>query len=203
MYLLVNIKFEIIFQQGILYAFIWIIFPPFAHSNDKKGCSDMDTRKKYILVIMVLPWLTVPFLGKKALKRYSFTSLIIGLLFGGQSLYAHKKGWWRVYPKLIPHVIGEFPFIVGPFFVGALWILKFTYGKFLRYTLINLGVDFFHIYIFVAWLRKMGIASLIQLKNYQALLLFSINAATMYGFQWLIDKKVNPKPKSLIKRIFS
>jgi hypothetical protein len=163
----------------------------------------MDNKKKLLLFIMLLPWLTVPFLGKQAIKRFSFTSLFISLLFGAQSVYAHKKGWWRVYPKLFPNVIGETPFIIGPFFVGAIWILKYTYGKFLRYTFINLGVDFFHLYVFVTWLNKMGIASLIRLKNNQALLLFSANATVMYGFQWLIDKKVNPKPKSFIKRILS
>ena len=164
----------------------------------------MNNKRKYVLVIMLLPWLTVPFIGKKAMKRFSLTSIFIGLLFGLQSVYAHKKGWWRVYPQLFPNVMGEVPFIIGPFFVGAIWILKFTFGKFLRYTLLNLGVDFFHIFVFVKWLQRMGIASLIRLKDYQALVLFSANAVIMYGFQWLIDKKVNPKkPKSLIKRILS
>ncbi|MCM3693705.1 hypothetical protein [Neobacillus niacini] len=164
----------------------------------------MDNKKKYVLVIMLLPWLTVPFIGKKALKRFSLTSLFVGLLFGVQSVYANKKGWWRVYTQLFPNVMGEVPFIIGPFFVGAIWILKFTFGKFLRSTLLNLGVDFFHIFVFVRWLQRMGIASLIRLKDYQALILFSANAAIMYGFQWLIDKKVNPeKTKSLIKRILS
>src|SRR3954469_99427 len=151
----------------------------------------MDHKKKLLLLIMLLPWLTFPFLGKQAIKRFSFTSLIIGLLVGAQSMYAHKKGWWRVYTQLFPNVIGEIPFIVGPFLIGAIWILKYTYGKFLRYTLINLGVDFFHIYIFSKWLTRKGIASLIRLKNYQALLLWSANAALMYGFQWIIDDKVN------------
>jgi hypothetical protein len=164
----------------------------------------MNNKRKYVLVIMLLPWLTVPFIGKKAMKRFSLTSIFIGLLFGLQAVYANKRGWWRVYTQLFPNVMGEVPFIIGPFFVGVIWILKFTFGKFLRYTLINLGVDIFHIYVFIRWLQRMGIASLIRLKDYQALVLFSANAAIMYGFQWLIDKKVNPKkPTSLIKRILS
>jgi hypothetical protein len=175
----------------------------FAHSNSKKRkVYFMNNKKKFVLVVMLLPWLTVPFIGKNAMKRFSLTSIVIGLLFGAQSIYAHKKGWWRVYTQLFPKTMGEVPFIVGPFFVGAIWILKFTYGKFIRYTLVNLGIDFFHIFIFVKWLQRVGIASLIRLKEYQALLLFSANAAIMYGFQRLIDKKVNPKkPKSFIKRI--
>lgn len=164
----------------------------------------MENKKKFLLIVMILPWLSVPFLGKMAIKRFSLTGVFIGILFALQSVLAHKRVWWRVYPNLHPKLMGETPFIIGPFFVGALWILKYTYGKFLRYTFINLGVDFFHIYIFVNWLKNQGIASLIRLKNYQALLLFSANAAIMYGFQFLIDKKVNPqKPKSFIKRIFS
>jgi hypothetical protein len=163
----------------------------------------MENKKKFLLAVMLLPWLTIPFLGKQSFKRFSLTSLFIGLLFAGQSVIAHKRGWWRVYPKLIPNVMGEVPFIAGLFFIGAMWILKYTYGKFLRFALINLGVDFFHIYIFVGWLRRIGIASLIRLKRYQALLLFSLNGLVMYGFQAMVDKKVNPKkPKSFLQRLF-
>ena len=175
------------------------------HSISKKRkVYFMNNKKKFILVIMLLPWLTVPFIGKKAMKRFSLTSIFIGLLFGLQSVYANKNAWWRVHTHLFPRVMGEIPFIFGPFFVGAIWILKFTYGKYIRYTLLNLGVDTFHIYIFVKWLHRMGIASLIRLKDYQALLLLTANASIMYGFQRLIDKKVNTeKPKSLLKRILS
>jgi hypothetical protein len=164
----------------------------------------MKFRKLLLVVTMLLPWLSIPFIGKNAIKRFSLTGVFICLVFGFQCVVAEKRGWWRVYQRLFPSGMAEIPFIVGPFFVGALWILKYTYGKFLRYTFLNLGVDTFHIYIFVSWLKKMGIASLIRLKNYQALLLLTINAVVMYGFQFLIDKKVNPvKPKSWIKRILS
>jgi hypothetical protein len=164
----------------------------------------MENNKRFLLLLMLLPWLSVPFLGKKSFKRFSLAAMLISVVFAIQSVISHRRGWWRVYPKLIPNVIGEFPFIVGPFYVGAMWILKFTYGKFFRYLLLNLGVDFFHIYIFVTWLKSQGIAALIRLKNYQALLLFKLNAILMYGFQTINHKKINQKkPKTLLKRIFS
>lgn len=162
----------------------------------------MENKKRFLLIMMLLPWLSTPFIGKKAIKRFSLAAMLIGLVVSAQSVIAHKRAWWRVYPQLIPNVIPEIPFIAGPFYVGSLWILKYTFGKFLRYTLVNLAVDSFHIYIFVDWLKRLGIASLIRLKRYQALLLFSFNAVVMYGFQLLVDKKLNPqKTKSLIKRI--
>lgn len=164
----------------------------------------MGTNKKLLLVIMLLPWLSFPLLGKATIKRFSLTASFIGLLFAIQSLIAHRRGWWRVYERLFPNVIGEIPFIIGPFYIGSLWILKYTFGKFLRYTLLNLAIDFFHIYAFVAWLEKMGIAGLIRLKNTQALLLFSFNALLMYGFQLVVDKKVNPnKPRWVLKKFLS
>ena len=164
----------------------------------------MNYRKLILLAITVLPWLSFPFLGKQAIKRFTFASIFAGVLILIQSVIAYNRGWWKVYTRLIPNVMGEVPFVIGPFYIGALWILKLTYGKFMRYSLTNLGVDFFHIYVFVAWLKKLGIAALIRLKNYQALLLFTANALAMYGFQFFIDKKINPKKKkSLIKRIFT
>ncbi|MEW9050815.1 MAG: hypothetical protein AB2392_06635 [Neobacillus sp.] len=164
----------------------------------------MEHKKRFLLAVIVLPWLTVPFLGKKAFKRFSLTALFICGMFGVQSVIAHKRGWWRVYPKLFPNMIGEFPFMIGPFFVGALWILKFTFGRFLRYTLLNLAVDYFHIYFFVAWLKRMGVASLIRLKNYQAYSLFTINAVLMYGFQMVVEKwRARKHPKTFIEKLFS
>lgn len=164
----------------------------------------MENNKRFLLAMMLLPWLTFPFLGKKAVKRFSITSLFIGVVVVIESLIAHKRGWWRIYERLHPKIMGELPFIVGPFYIGAIWILKFTFGKFLRYSFLNLGIDTFHIYVFVKWLKSMGIVSLIRLKNYQALMMFTFNALIMYGFQLLIDKKVNPKrPTTVLKRIFS
>nr|WP_263323373.1 hypothetical protein [Neobacillus sp. Marseille-Q6967] len=41
----------------------------------------MDNKKKFLLIMMFLPWLTIPFLGKQTIKRFSFASILIGIVF--------------------------------------------------------------------------------------------------------------------------
>jgi hypothetical protein len=59
------------------------------------------------------------------------------------------------------------PLTEGPFFVETLWVLKLTYGSFLRYLLANMAVDSFFIYIVINWFKQMGYASQFRLEKNQ------------------------------------
>jgi len=85
---------------------------------------------------------------------------------------------------------GIVPFLWGPFIVGSLWILKLTYGKFIKYIILNLIVDSIFTYFLVSWLRKLGIASLVRLKKYQLSLLFFLKSLLLYGFQFIKEESI-------------
>ena len=160
----------------------------------------MNRNKLLLLTVMFLPWLTVPFLGKKTIKRFSLSAMFICLVVTGESVLANKRRWWRVFERINPNVMGEIPFIAGPFFIGSIWILKLTYGNFLRYFSVNFIVDTLFVYP-VIWLQeRMGIASLIRLKHYQMLLLFLFKAVLMYGFQAIFGQNQHKKRLKLTKR---
>lgn len=148
----------------------------------------MRNNKMILLVMMILPWLTVPFLGKRTIQRFYPGALFICVWVFFESIIAEKRSWWRMYEKLIPNVIGEMPLIIGPFFVGSLWILKFTFRNFIRYFFLNLIVDILFIYPGIFMLKRLGIASLVRLKPYQMLSIFMSKSVLMYGFQGLMDK---------------
>ena len=162
----------------------------------------MKYNKMFLLVIMLLPWLSVPFLGKRTFKRFYPGALFIGALIIVESSIAKRRVWWRFYEKLIPNIIGEMPLLIGPFFVGSLWILKFTFGKFFRYLFLNIVTDSLFVYPGALILKKWGIVSLVRMRNYQLLLLCLAKSVLMYGVQSLIEK-IRRKPKSLIQRLFS
>lgn len=162
----------------------------------------MKHRKMILLVMMLLPWLSVPFLGKRTIKRFYPGALFMGAWITAESIIAKKRVWWRFYEKLIPGVMGEIPFIMGPFFVGSLWIFKLTFGNFFRYLIVNLITDVLFTFLGMTFLRKMGIVSLVRLKNYQMTILFMAKSVLMYGFQSSVEK-LRKKPKSLLQRIFS
>ncbi|MDQ1147594.1 hypothetical protein QE429_004421 [Bacillus sp. SORGH_AS 510] len=159
----------------------------------------MKHNKMFLLVLMLVPWFSVPLLGRRALKRFYPGALFTFVWILFESIFAGKRLWWKFYEKLTP--MGELPFMIGPFFVGSLWILKFTFGNFFRYLFLNLIIDAFFVYPGMIILRKMKIVSLIRMKHYQMGILFLSKSVVMYGFQYLVEK-IRKKPKTLMQKIF-
>jgi hypothetical protein len=145
--------------------------------------------KVVFIIMIVVPWLTAPFLGKKTFKRFTPGALFICIFVFIESMYAHKKLWWLFHKRLFPKVIGELPLILGPFFIGTLWILKFTFGNFGRYLITNFCIDTFFVYIHVPILKKLGYASLIRLSKFNFLLIFLFKAVLLYLLQIVIESK--------------
>lgn len=84
----------------------------------------------------------------------------------------------------------------GSFLVGSLWILKWTYGNFIKYMGLNLIVDSAFTYVLEPYLQRFGIASLVRMKKIQLMYVFMVLTILLYGFQFV-------KEKSLVKRAVS
>jgi hypothetical protein len=155
------------------------------------GGLDMNKLKiaKVLLpALMVLSWLTIPLLGKKAIKRFFPASLLMAIIVWLEGSLAKKRKWWWYYVKIHPKLSGRFPLTWGPFLIGSIWILRFTYGKFKSYLLLNLVIDTIFTYKFVDTLKDLGIASLVRLKKYQLSILFFIKSILLYGFQIIYER---------------
>jgi hypothetical protein len=155
--------------------------------------------EKFIFTIMMItPWLSAPFLGKQTFKRFTPGALFICLFVFFESLIAHKRLWWLFHKKPFPRVIGELPLIIGPFFIGSLWIMKYTFGNLKRYFITNFSINAFFVYIQVPLLKKLGYASLIRLSKFRFLLIFLLKAGIMYFFQFIYEKnKIKPRKRQL------
>ncbi|KAA0547430.1 hypothetical protein FZW96_11250 [Bacillus sp. BGMRC 2118] len=144
---------------------------------------------KFLLIFTLLgSWLTASFLKKRDVIRFLPASLFIALLVRGESVIARKRKWWWFYERVHPRLIGEFPMIWGPFFIGSMWILKLTFGKPFRYLALNMSIHIAFAYCLIDVLRKMGIASLVRLKRYQLVSLFTLKAWILYFVQFIVDK---------------
>jgi hypothetical protein len=148
----------------------------------------MNRNKMFLIASMLVPWISLPFIGKKSMKRFAPVAIFICLFVAIESIIAHKRRWWLFYEKINRFTLGEIPLIIGPFFIGSIWILKLTYGKFLRYFLVNLVVDTIFVYPGSWLLDRLGIANLIRLKKWQFLSIFLGKATLMYGVQMIVDK---------------
>ncbi|WP_088105818.1 hypothetical protein [Halalkalibacter urbisdiaboli] len=143
--------------------------------------------KAIIILMTISPWLTVPFLGVNTLRRFLPASLFMSLYLIAEGRFAEKKKWWWFPFNIKPNVLGEMPLIIGPFLVGSLWILKYFYGKFNLYLLINIIVDSLFTYIGINWFKKIGYASLVRLTKFQLSFVFLIKTFILYGSQILYE----------------
>ncbi|WP_318503349.1 hypothetical protein [Bacillus sp. T3] len=146
--------------------------------------------KIFLLLIMVLPWMTIPLLKNRDLKRFLPTALFSVWMVQRVNVMAKKRKWWWWYVQLIPNATGVIPFMWGPFFVGSLWILKWTFGKLNQYIMINFGAHFLFTYIVVPYLTKFGLASLVRMKKIQLMLVFTVLDSLLYIFQIIREKLI-------------
>lgn len=145
--------------------------------------------KAVLLIMLVVSWLSFLLLGKSSFKRFIPAGIFMAFVTRLENYVAKKRTWWWWYEKLHPKLSGSFPFILGPFMIGSMWILKFTYGNFFRYLIVNLIVDSIFIFLLIdKWLTKWGIASLVRMKKIQLSLLLFIDSLLLYGFQFLLEK---------------
>ncbi|MDQ0230178.1 hypothetical protein [Metabacillus malikii] len=148
----------------------------------------MIKRDKLIILMTVLPWLTLPFLKRNTIKRFLPASICMFFYLFGESLLAERKKWWRFHYNIKPNALGAIPLLIGPFFVGSLWIMKYTYGNFIRYFITNAIIDSIFTYLLLDWFKKIGYMSLVKLSKLNMSVTFLIEATLLYGFQLLYEK---------------
>lgn len=146
----------------------------------------MENKNKYILLMTILPWLSIPFIGLKSFKRFLPGALFTSLYLIIEGIVAEKKKWWWFHHNVKPNALGVLPLIVGPFFVGTLWILKTTFGRFKLYMIINMIVDAIFTYFGMSWFKKIGYVSLVRLTKHQFFLLFMMKPILVYAFQYSV-----------------
>lgn len=137
------------------------------------------------LTIMIITWFLLPTLGKDVLKRYFSSGIFISVVVLTVNFIAKKRKWWRWYEAFSPKITWVVPFTWGPFLIGSLFILKWTYGNFFRYMLLNILVDGLFTFGLEYYLKKFKIFSLVQMSKSHLMYVFTFDALLLYGFQFL------------------
>lgn len=139
--------------------------------------------------MVLLAWLTLPFLGLNNIKRYFPASLLIVFIEFINVLIGKRRKWWVFNNKPNSYLFNEFPFNIGPFFVGSIWILKWTYGNFKQFIALNATVNAFFAFILVKVLERLKVTKLVRFNNFQFFLYFLYKAPLLYGIQYIIENK--------------
>jgi len=148
----------------------------------------MKYSKALPLTIMIITWFLLPTLGKDVLKRYFSSGIFISFVVLIVNFIAKKRKWWRWYEAFSPKITWVVPFTWGPFLIGSLFILKWTYGNFFRYMLLNILVDGLFTFGLEYFLKKFKIFSLVQMSKIHLMYVFTFDALLLYGFQFLKEK---------------
>ena len=62
----------------------------------------MVKKSKLLLGLLMLPWLTVPFLGINTLKKYLPSAIFICTFTKALDMFGEKKKWWHIYKGIGP-----------------------------------------------------------------------------------------------------
>ncbi|WP_245844316.1 hypothetical protein [Oceanobacillus rekensis] len=152
----------------------------------------MDIRKVFSLAMLIIPWLTVPFLGKRSFFRFLPAASFINLFLSALSLIANKKKWWKNTNPLSPGSV-DFIYFLGPYFVGTLWVFKLTYGKFSKYLLTNIVLDWINAFPFFSISQKIGLFKLKKMSNTMWFFMSVVLAIVIYGVQFLVELSFKQK----------
>lgn len=140
-----------------------------------------------LLLLLVLPWLSVPFLSKKSFKRFFPAAIFICTLTSAIDLFGVKNKLWHFYRGIPPFNSMNF-YNLGPYFVTSLWILKMTYGKFPLYIIVN-----FVLHICFSFLGGVKLADRFKIFTFtnftklQYIGLNTLRALVLYWFQFIND----------------
>ena len=156
----------------------------------------MKNSKLFYLALLILPWLTVPLLGRNSFKKYLPAAIFICTLTKAIDTFGEKKKWWKFY-KGVPPLDSMNFFNFGPYLVTSLWMLKMTYGKFPLYLISNLILHISFIFFGgVKLVDSYKIFSLDKLTKFQYLAIDFLRALLLYSFQYINNLSHNTKKVS-------
>lgn len=144
--------------------------------------------KLFNFTMIVVPWLSVLFIGKRALKRYYLASALICVFEIINHLYGRKKKFWVFYDKPKSFLRDELPFDLGPYMPMSMWILKSSYGNFKKYVLVNAIANAAFAFGLIPALKKVKIVRMHNFNYFQFFLYIHYKAYLLYAVQYLLQK---------------
>ncbi|MFJ5760521.1 hypothetical protein ACIQAA_15605 [Neobacillus sp. NPDC093182] len=139
--------------------------------------------------LLLIPWLTVFFIPKNVFKKYTPVAIFASLLVAINCMFSVPFKWWTVKGGLLNKVINDLSFILGPFFIGTIWIFRLTFGKFWLYLLTNSLMDLFLAFPINWLMQKLKVYKLVNFKSIHVFLISIFFALIIYPYQVFISPR--------------
>lgn len=151
----------------------------------------MSLKNQWLLnfAMIVFSWLSLSFYGWHNIKKFLPATLLVLCLEAFNVQIGKKRRWWLFYNKPKSYVTGELPFNVGPFFAFSMWVLKWSYGNFKQFLLLNAISHAFFAFILMSLMKKLKVIKLVRINNVQFFFYFFYKAFFLYRFQYMIENK--------------
>jgi len=148
----------------------------------------IDKRKALSFSILVIPWITTPFLGKNSFIRFLPVATFIGYIFSFLSEIADRRKWWKVKNALFPNYRLDFSYLLGLFFITTIWVFKLTYGSFIKYLTLNIVLDYLLAFPIVKFFTKVGVFEFKKMRPKHFYILSVVTAIVIYYYQLLVER---------------
>ncbi|MDR7866404.1 MAG: hypothetical protein RIN56_06250 [Sporomusaceae bacterium] len=133
--------------------------------------------------ILVMPWLTLAFMKKDAIKRFMPVALLSALASVLAVEMGENLGWFVYGESAYPLRTGYY-IIFGLNIVTTMWLFYFLYGRFWKYTAIDIVLNFGFIYLFhVYFLGGRGLFREVGITPFTNALIPSAVGALLYAYQ--------------------
>lgn len=153
----------------------------------------MKNSKIFLLLMLILPWLTLPLIGTNKVKKYIPAAIFICTFSKAISIFGESQKWWKCRKGIFDLKKINF-FILGPYFATGIWMLKKTYGNFPLYLISNTLLHISFIYFGgVKLAERFKIFSLNKMSKFQYLLVNAIRGLCFYGFHYIVSSNHNKK----------
>ena len=156
-----------------------------------------NKRKIISLSVLIIPWLTVPFIGIRSFVRFLPVATFANLVISVFTVIANRKKWFKNKNPLFSNAPIDYTYILGAHFIGTLWIFKLTYGSFRKFLITNIVLDWVNIFLFGGFLKKVGIFKMKRMSPSMYWCITVILAVILYGYQYIVEKVIrqtNSKP---------
>lgn len=132
--------------------------------------------------MLILPWFTLFFMKREDIKRYMPVALFAAIT----SILIVEVGdtlkWWAVKETAYP--LHNISYLYGLNPVLTMWLLRFTYGRFWLYMVIDAVLNLGFAYLVLNYfLSSRGIFLYIGITPFQTFLITTAHGILLYGYQ--------------------
>ncbi len=108
--------------------------------------------------MVIIPWLSLFFMKKEDIKRYIPAGLFSSFLLVILQEAGVSNNWWYFQETIYPLAVFT-PFTESVDIILPMWILKYTFGRFLHYLSIQIVGNIVFFFFILPWFALRGIMS--------------------------------------------